>query len=160
QKPVVVLDPGHGGKDPGAQAWTGEYEKDAVLDVAERVARRLRASGDVDVVMTRSGDEFVELADRRDTSRRWNADVFVSIHANASKSASARGFETYYRTRSLDAPAAKTTGDREIRRLARLENDGKGARRAEAAGVSPNPTGVSPNRAGVSPNRAGVSHAL
>ena len=160
QKPVVVLDPGHGGKDPGAQAWTGEYEKDIVLDVAERVARRLRASGDVDVVMTRSGDEFVELADRRDTSRRWNADVFVSIHANASKSASARGFETYYRTRSLDAPAAKTTGDREIRRLARLENDGKGARRAEAAGASPNPTGASPNRAGVSPNRAGVSHAL
>ncbi len=136
EKPVVVLDPGHGGKDPGASAWTGEYEKDIVLDVAERVARRLRSRGDIDVVMTRSGDEFVELADRRDTSRRWNADVFVSIHANASKSAAARGFETYYRTRSLDSPANNAPADRLVRRLARLENDGRSARGGSAAKVS------------------------
>ncbi|HXC51994.1 MAG TPA: N-acetylmuramoyl-L-alanine amidase [Candidatus Limnocylindrales bacterium] len=136
EKPVVVLDPGHGGKDPGASAWTGEYEKDIVLDVAERVARRLRSRGDIDVVMTRSGDEFVELADRRDTSRRWNADVFVSIHANASKSAAARGFETYYRTRSLDSPAANAPADRLVRRLARLENDGQSVRGRSAAKVS------------------------
>ena len=137
EKPVVILDPGHGGKDPGARAWTGEYEKDIVLDVAERVARRLRSRGDVDVVMTRSGDEFVELADRRDTSRRWNADVFVSIHANASKSAAARGFETYYHTRSPGSPAAEVPADRLIRRLARLENDGLPARGRSAAKVSP-----------------------
>ena len=133
QKPVVILDPGHGGKDPGAQAWTGEYEKDIVLDVAERVARRLRKAGDVDVVMTRSGDEYIELAERRDMSRKWNADVFVSIHANASKSAAARGFETYYRTRST-RPA--TSGDREVRRLARLENEGRSSREKRTAGVS------------------------
>jgi N-acetylmuramoyl-L-alanine amidase len=132
-----VLDPGHGGKDPGAKAWTGEYEKDIVLDLAERVARRLRSRGDVEVVMTRSGDEYVELADRRDTSRRWNADAFVSIHANASSSASARGFETYYHSK-ITAASAKEHGQdpaaREIRRLARLENGGRVARERSATG--------------------------
>jgi N-acetylmuramoyl-L-alanine amidase len=130
QKPVVVLDPGHGGKDPGARAWTGEMEKDIVLDLAERVARRLRARGDVEVVMTRSGDEFVELADRRDASRRWGADAFVSIHANASHNAAARGFETYYHSRS--------SGDRDMRRLARAENGGRALRGGAApkAGIS------------------------
>jgi N-acetylmuramoyl-L-alanine amidase len=137
ERPVVVLDPGHGGKDPGAQAWTGEYEKDIVLDVAERVARRLRKSGEVEVVMTRSGDEYVTLADRRDSSRRWGADVFVSIHANASHSAAARGFETYYHSRTPGSSGAKGS-DREIRRLARLENGGKAMRDRSAAkgGVS------------------------
>lgn len=116
ERPVVVLDPGHGGKDPGARAWTGEVEKDIVLDLAQRVARRLRAGGDVEVVMTRSGDEFIELADRRETSRRWDADVFVSIHANASHNTAARGIETYYHSRSV--------ADRGMRRLIRAENAG------------------------------------
>jgi N-acetylmuramoyl-L-alanine amidase len=136
QKPVVVLDPGHGGKDPGARAWTGELEKDIVLDLAERVARRLRSSGDIEVVMTRSGDEFVTLADRRDSSRRWNADVFVSIHANASHSAAARGFETYYHSRSTVAGNAEQP-DRLVRRLARVENGGRKAHDSpRAAGIS------------------------
>lgn len=116
ERPVVVLDPGHGGKDPGARAWTGEVEKDIVLDLAERVARRLRKGGDIEVVMTRSGDEFVELADRREASRRWGADVFVSIHANASHNVAARGIETYYHSR--------TVADRGMRRLVRAENGG------------------------------------
>jgi N-acetylmuramoyl-L-alanine amidase len=122
ERPLVVLDPGHGGKDPGATAWTGEYEKDIVLDLADRIARRLRDSGEVDVAMTRSGDEYVALADRRDFSRRWNAAAFVSIHANASHSGSARGFATYYHPRTTGA--GKKGGDREARRLARLENGG------------------------------------
>lgn len=123
ERPVVVLDPGHGGKDPGAKAWTGEFEKDIVLDLADRIARRLRSSGAVEVVMTRSGDEYVALTDRRDFSRRWNADAFVSIHANASASGTARGFATYYHPRTTGA--GKKGGDREARRLARLENGGK-----------------------------------
>lgn len=127
ERPLVVLDPGHGGKDPGATAWTGEFEKNIVLDLAERVARRLRKSGAVDVVMTRSGDEYVELADRRDFSRRWNADVFVSIHANASHSAAARGIETYYHSRSRGG-SGSSAADREVRRLARAENGGKATR--------------------------------
>lgn len=120
ERPVVVLDPGHGGKDPGARAWTGEVEKDIVLDLAERVARRLRKGGDIEVVMTRSGDEFVELADRREASRRWGADVFVSIHANASHNVAARGIETYYHSR--------TVADRGMRRLVRAENGGTPSR--------------------------------
>jgi len=125
QKPVVVLDPGHGGKDPGARAWTGEYEKDIVLDLAERVARRLRSRGDIEVVMTRSGDEYVALSDRRDSSRKWSADAFVSIHANASRSAAARGFETYYHSRTT---TSSSTADRATRRLVRVENGGKSGR--------------------------------
>jgi len=132
ERPLVVLDPGHGGKDPGATAWTGEFEKDIVLDLAERVARRLRKAGDVDVVMTRSGDEYVELADRRDFSRRWNADVFVSIHANASHSAAARGIETYYHSKSRGASGG-SAADREVRRLARAENGGKATRERSGA---------------------------
>jgi N-acetylmuramoyl-L-alanine amidase len=122
QRPVVVLDPGHGGKDPGASAWTGEFEKDIVFDVAERVARRLRERGDVEVVMTRSGDEFVPLAERREVSERWGADAFVSIHANASPSAAAKGIETYYHSGPPGASA--TRFDRGMRRLARAENGG------------------------------------
>lgn len=117
ERPLVVLDPGHGGKDPGAQAWTGEYEKDIVLDLSERIARRLRDE-DVEVVMTRSGDRYVELADRRETSRKWGADAFVSIHANASANDAARGIETYYHSR----PSA---AGKDARRLARLENGGR-----------------------------------
>ncbi len=112
-----MLDPGHGGKDPGARAWTGEYEKDIVLDLSERIARRLRQK-DVEVVMTRSGDRYVELADRRESSRTWGADAFVSIHANASANGAARGVETYYHSR----PSA---AGKEARRLARLENGGR-----------------------------------
>ena len=132
EKVLVVIDPGHGGKDPGAKAWTGEFEKDIVLDLAERVARRLRESGEVEVAMTRSGDEYVSLADRRESSRRWGAAAFVSIHANASPSAAARGIETYYHAGS---------SDRAVRRLARAENGGKaersGARLSPASAASP-----------------------
>lgn len=132
EKVLVVIDPGHGGKDPGAKAWTGESEKDIVLDLAERVARRLRESGEVEVAMTRSGDQYVSLADRREASRRWGAAAFVSIHANASPSAAARGIETYYHAGS---------SDRTVRRLARAENGGKtersGARLSPASASSP-----------------------
>jgi N-acetylmuramoyl-L-alanine amidase len=146
ERPVVVLDPGHGGKDPGAKAWTGEYEKDIVLDLAERIARRLRKSGEVEVVMTRSGDEYVALADRRDFSRRWSADAFVSIHANASESGAARGFATYYHPRSTGA--GKKGGDREARRLARLENGGRPARSAAGGAMSlPRAGAAAPRRA-------------
>jgi N-acetylmuramoyl-L-alanine amidase len=132
EKVLVVIDPGHGGKDPGAKAWTGEFEKDIVLDLAERVARRLRESGEVEVAMTRSGDQYVSLADRRESSRRWGAAAFVSIHANASPSAAARGIETYYHAGS---------SDRAVRRLARAENGGRtersGARLSPASAASP-----------------------
>ncbi len=155
ERPVVVLDPGHGGKDPGAKAWTGEFEKDIVLDLADRIARRLRKSGEVEVVMTRSGDEFVALADRREFSQRWNADAFVSIHANASHSGAARGFTTYYHPRTTGA--GKKGGDREARRLARLENGGKPAK----SGTSSGSAAKSRQRTGTAatPQRASLGRA-
>jgi N-acetylmuramoyl-L-alanine amidase len=162
EKPVVVLDPGHGGKDPGAKAWTGEYEKAIVLDLADRIARRLRNSGQVEVVMTRSGDEYVTLADRRDTSRRWNADAFVSIHANASGNGTARGIETYYHSRTTGAGA-----DRVARRLARLENGARSDRSATrgakngAGGTIGASDGESPGSASArSASLAGASHPV
>lgn len=130
-RPLVVLDPGHGGKDPGAAAWTGEYEKDIVLDISRRVASRLRARG-VDVVETRRGDEFVTLEDRRDASRRWGADAFVSIHANASPNAKTRGIETFYHSPS---------NDRDVLELAREEN-GRRRQRGRAGHPWPAATGA------------------
>ncbi|HYC54969.1 MAG TPA: N-acetylmuramoyl-L-alanine amidase [Candidatus Binatia bacterium] len=95
-RPLIVIDPGHGGKDPGAKVWAGEFEKDIVLAIATAVADRLRRRLDVDVVMTRTSDVFVSLQDRRAMVRQWNADLFVSIHANASGNQGASGVETYY----------------------------------------------------------------
>ena len=143
QKPLVILDPGHGGKDPGARAWTGEAEKDLVLDLAERVARRLRARGEVEVVMTRSGDEFVALADRRDASRRWDADAFVSIHANASGNAAARGIETYFHSRIAGGSSASPSA-RVIRRLARAENGGQVKRNRSTYSIAKTPVWSGP----------------
>lgn len=91
---VVVLDPGHGGKDPGAIAITRHYEKDIVLNVALAAARILRAEG-VDVRMTRTTDKFEELPARAAVANRASADLFVSIHANSAPNRSARGAEVF-----------------------------------------------------------------
>ncbi len=90
----VVLDPGHGGKDPGATSRLGYYEKDLVLGVAKMVAAELTARG-VEVIMTRTDDRFIELEDRPAVAARTGADLFVSIHADAAKNRSARGFTMY-----------------------------------------------------------------
>lgn len=94
RKPVVVLDPGHGGKDPGATGPTGLREKDVVLAVALEAKKQLEAQG-CQVYLTRSTDIFVQLKDRRRTARQVNADIFVSIHANASESPAAAGTEVF-----------------------------------------------------------------
>ena len=87
-KPVVVLDPGHGGYDPGAVAY-GLKEKDLNLKLALKVAERL---GEVKVLLTRERDIFVSLADRVALSRRAEPDLFLSLHANAG---GGRGFESF-----------------------------------------------------------------
>lgn len=85
RNPVVVLDPGHGGKDPGAIGRVlGVKEKDVALDVSRRTARMLREQG-VDVRMTRTTDVFVELDDRVRFTNRVMPDLFVSIHADAAR---------------------------------------------------------------------------
>jgi len=90
----VVIDPGHGGVDPGAIGVNGLREKDVNLDVSLRVRDILRARG-VDVRMTRSDDRFVPLNDRAALAGRLGASVFVSLHADAAKNGSARGFTVY-----------------------------------------------------------------
>ena len=94
---VVVVDPGHGGKDPGAIGIGGLREKDVILPIAQQVASLLEQQG-VQAVMTRTSDYFVELAPRVTMAERANADLFVSIHANAvgPNRPDVSGVETYY----------------------------------------------------------------
>jgi len=89
----VVIDAGHGGRDPGA-GHNGCTEKEIVLYVAMQTAEMLRASG-VEVHLTRSSDEFIELNDRAALADRVNAKLFVSIHCDAAANRSARGFTIY-----------------------------------------------------------------
>ncbi|SFO22041.1 N-acetylmuramoyl-L-alanine amidase [Paenimyroides ummariense] len=90
----VVLDPGHGGKDPGAMRGN-LVEKKIVLDVALKVGELLKLDKDIKVIFTRKTDVFVEVAERTKIANREKADVFVSIHVNAAKNTSAYGAETY-----------------------------------------------------------------
>lgn len=89
--PIVALDAGHGGTDPGAQGF-GIVEKDSALDLTLRVAALLRAGYAVDVRLTRSTDVFVPLGERATMANGWKADYFVSLHHNA---AGGEGFESY-----------------------------------------------------------------
>jgi len=92
---LVAIDPGHGGKDPGAIGATGLVEKDVVLDVGLRLREALHRQS-VRTVMTRETDVFVDLADRVAIAMRSGATVFVSVHANATTRGVIRGVETYY----------------------------------------------------------------
>jgi N-acetylmuramoyl-L-alanine amidase len=91
----IVIDPGHGGHDPGAQG-RGSSEADLVLDIALRLEQLLTHEPGVEVVLTRRTDVFVPLEERTAIANRTNADLFLSIHANASRNAKARGVETYF----------------------------------------------------------------
>jgi N-acetylmuramoyl-L-alanine amidase len=94
---VVIIDPGHGGKDSGAVGIGGILEKDIILPIGVRVAQILQENG-VQAVMTRNSDYFVTLQGRVDMADRANADVFVSIHTNSAGSSrpDVNGLETYY----------------------------------------------------------------
>lgn len=92
---IIVLDPGHGGHDPGAVGPTGLREADVVLDVARR-ARLLFDAGGHDCRLTRDADAYVTLETRADFANRLGADLFVSIHCNAAESRDAHGTETWY----------------------------------------------------------------
>ena len=94
---TVVIDPGHGGRDPGAIGLGGLQEKRVVLSISAEVAKILRQRG-FNVVMTRSGDSFVSLSGRVQKAENSNANVFVSIHANAvgGNKTQVNGMETFY----------------------------------------------------------------
>ncbi len=109
---TVVLDPGHGGRDPGAIGVGGVREKDVTLDLSRRVKRRLEERG-FRVVMTRDRDRSLSLEERTAVAAGSGGDVFVSIHANASRRRAVRGVETYY----LDV-----SNERQSLRVAAREN--------------------------------------
>ena len=91
----IVIDPGHGGHDPGAKG-KGVTEAELVLDVALRLETLLRKVPGVDVILTRRTDEFIQLPERTAIANREGADLFLSIHANASTNGQAHGIETYF----------------------------------------------------------------
>lgn len=110
---TIVLDPGHGGEDPGAVGPKGTFEKDVNLEIAKKLLRELKRPG-LNVILTRENDEFVPLARRTQIANEHRADLFVSIHCNASLSENARGFEVYF----LHEKAT----DEKAESVARLEN--------------------------------------
>jgi N-acetylmuramoyl-L-alanine amidase len=92
----VVLDAGHGGKDPGAIGPGGIREKTVVLDIARRVKKILEAKGGYRVSLTRNRDRYLSLEERTAYANAKKADLFVSVHANANRSRRLRGVETYF----------------------------------------------------------------
>jgi len=92
---VLVLDPGHGGHDPGAVGKRGLQEKDVVLDIALKVREILLREENTEVILTRDKDVFIPLPERSLVALQHKADLFVSIHANASPNRGAKGIETY-----------------------------------------------------------------
>jgi N-acetylmuramoyl-L-alanine amidase len=115
KRPLVVIDAGHGGHDPGAiNKATGRREKDVTLAIAHAIRDELLKSGRVRVALTRDDDRFLILQERYGIARRMNADLFISIHADAAENAEARGATVY--------TLSETASDREAARLAAREN--------------------------------------
>ncbi|MDQ0192926.1 N-acetylmuramoyl-L-alanine amidase family protein [Paenibacillus wynnii] len=102
-KKLVVLDAGHGAKDSGAVGVTGKYEKAFNLAIVLKAAELLKKENNIDVVLTRSNDTFLELKERAAIANNLNADLFISVHANSSASTSATGTETYYQRQASKA---------------------------------------------------------
>lgn len=109
----IVIDPGHGGKDPGTCSPSGLKEKDIVLDVALRVAKIIREKLGCEVILTRDRDVFIPLEERTAIANAKEADLFLSIHVNAAPNHDAHGIETYV----LDLASNK-----DAMRLAAMEN--------------------------------------
>lgn len=114
EKPLVVLDPGHGGVDPGAVGVGGVYEKDITLAAAREVRRQLLATGRYRVLLTRDKDVFVRLRDRVTIAREAGADLFVSLHADSIGNGTIRGLSIY--------TLSEKASDREAEMLAAKEN--------------------------------------
>ena len=92
---TIIIDPGHGGKDPGAVGYRGTKEKDIVLDVSKRLARKIERNSKTKVILTREEDIFLRLQDRTKFANANEGDLFISIHTNAAEDRRASGFETF-----------------------------------------------------------------
>jgi N-acetylmuramoyl-L-alanine amidase len=115
-RPLIVLDPGHGGIDNGAKAASGELEKDVVLQFAQTLRARLEAGGKYQIAMTRSDDTFIALSERVKFARAHSAALFISIHADAipKSEGQAEGATVY--------TLSENASDAEAARLAEAEN--------------------------------------
>ncbi|USI71377.1 N-acetylmuramoyl-L-alanine amidase [Sphingomonas morindae] len=113
-KPLVVIDAGHGGHDPGSIAADGRQEKDAALGIARAIRDELLAGGQVRVALTRSDDRFLTLGERPAIARRLGADLFISVHADSAPGSGARGATVY--------TLSEVASDRVAARLAAKEN--------------------------------------
>ncbi len=113
KKICIIIDPGHGGKDPGAIGITGVREKKVVLSIGNKITRELKHKG-YTVLMTRSTDVFIPLRSRTRYANKNNGSIFVSIHSNFSYNPRAKGFEIYY--------LSKSASDDEAREVAAYEN--------------------------------------
>ncbi|MDR3126645.1 MAG: N-acetylmuramoyl-L-alanine amidase [Rickettsiales bacterium] len=113
-KRVIVLDPGHGGRDPGTIGRGGTKEKDIVLAVAKQLRDVLKKNPKHEVLMTREGDTFVPLRERAAIGEKHSARLFISIHVNSSPRPAAKGFSIY--------TLSERASDEESRRIAEAEN--------------------------------------
>ena len=123
----IMIDPGHGGRDPGAIGIGGLQEKTVVLAISKRLGKKLASRLPVEVVYTREKDTFIPLPDRTARANAAGADLFLSIHANASENPQAQGVETYY---------LNNTNDRATVRLASLETGLRHVQPAEHSELS------------------------
>ena len=115
KRKTIVIDPGHGGKDPGT-SFQGKFnEKDVVLNFSKTLRKKLIDNG-YRVFLTRERDEFIELRERVEFAKKKGADLFISIHADASKKVSVRGFSVY--------TLSEKKMDKEAEKVANLENKG------------------------------------
>ena len=112
---LIVIDPGHGGRDVGASGSGGAMEKDITLSIARLLKKRLLESTGAEVLLTREEDEYLQLAERTEFANKRSADIFISIHVNAARRRGARGVEAFFL--SFDAT------DDEARETAAFENN-------------------------------------
>ena len=125
----IVIDPGHGGKDPGCIGRGGLKEKDVVLIIAKALKRRLENDLDCTVLLTREDDRFIPLEERTAIANTERADLFISIHINAHKNRNVCGFETYYLNFTTDERAIElaawenATSEKNISDLQLILND-------------------------------------
>jgi N-acetylmuramoyl-L-alanine amidase len=111
---TIALDPGHGGEDPGAMGSRGSREKDIVLAIAKRLKDKIEDHPNMRVLLTRDGDYFVPLGKRVEKARKVDADLFVSIHADAFVKPSARGSSVFVLSeKGATSSAARWLADKE-----------------------------------------------
>ena len=132
---IIVIDPGHGGVDPGTHGTrSGIVEKNVVLAFAKELAKRLRATGRYEVHLTRDRDIFIPLRERVQIGRRYKADLFISIHADSISKSDVKGMSVY--------TLSEKASDKEAAELARKENLSDAIAGIDFKGESPEVTGI------------------